>query len=258
MRLHSTNSRRQTRGTLLAWHLCSEAPKIEMRRWPALIPLLLLAACSKSNSPVPVAQTSATPAPATAAQTAPAPPQPASNPEPVAQPAADPPAPGTPPPAGAQSALLIPSGTALRVRLDTGVSTRRNQPGDEFTATLSRPIMVDGQIAVPAGARLRGHLTQSAASGRLEGRAVLALTLDSLRVEGREYPLRTSQVERMGAPHKKRNAFLIGGGAGLGAAIGAIAGGGAGTAGAAATGKEELTIPAEAALVFTTRAPVRM
>jgi hypothetical protein len=166
--------------------------------------------------------------------------------------------------------MVIPAGTALRVRLDTGVSTRRNQPGDEFTATLSRPIMVEGQIAVPAGARLRGHLTQSAASGRLEGRAVLALTLDSLRVEGREYPLRTSQVERMGAPHKKRNAFLIGGGAGLGAAIGAIAGGGkgaaigalagggAGTAGAAATGKEELTIPAEAALVFTTRAPVRM
>jgi hypothetical protein len=77
-------------------------------------------------------------------------------------------------------------------------------------------------------------------------------------------------VERVGPAHKKRNAFLIGGGAGLGAAIGAIAGGGkgaaigglagagAGTAGAAATGKEELAIPAESALVFTMRASVKM
>ncbi len=242
-----------------------------MRRWPALIPLLLLAACSKSNGPAPVAQNPGSPAPAAAPQTAAtALPPAAGNPEPVAQPSADPQPPGAPPAAAPRAELFIPSGTALRVRLDGGVSTRRNQPGDEFTATLSRPIVVDGQVAVPAGARLRGHLTQSAASGRLEGRAVLALTLDSLRIEGRDYPLRTSQVERVGPAHKKRNAFLIGGGAGLGAAIGAIAGGGkgaaigalagggAGTAGAAATGKEELAIPAEAALVFTTRAPVRM
>jgi hypothetical protein len=67
------------------------------------------------------------------------------------------------------------------------------------------------------------------------------------------------------ADHKKRNAVAVGGGAGLGAAIGAIAGGGtgaaigaaagagAGTAGAYATGKREVTLPAETALLFTVR-----
>jgi hypothetical protein len=104
----------------------------------------------------------------------------------------------------------------------------------------------------------------------MQGRARLGVTLDSFHTGGKDYGVRTSAVERVGAAHKKRNGLLIGGGAGLGAAIGAIAGGGkgaaigalagagAGTAGAAATGKEELTMPAESALVFTLRAPVRM
>ena len=227
-----------------------------MRKWIAVAPLLLAAACSKPNNPPVVAQ----------------------NP-PVQQPAASPagaepvaPAPGQPPsaPAEARPELLIPSGTPLRVRLDTAIDTRRNRAGDAFTATLSRPVTLHGDAVIPAGTRFSGHITEAAASGRLKGRPVISLTLDSFRLQGREYPLRTSQVERVGPAHKKRNALLIGGGAGLGAAIGAIAGGGkgaliggaagagAGTAGAAATGKEELTIPAESALVFNLRAPVRM
>ena len=69
-----------------------------------------------------------------------------------------------------------------------------------------------------------------------------------------------------GKSHTKSNATKIGGGAaagaliggrvggGKGAGIGALAGGGAGTGVAAATGKEEVVIPAEAALTFTTTA----
>ena len=70
--------------------------------------------------------------------------------------------------------------------------------------------------------------------------------------------------------HKKRNLVAIGGGSGVGAAIGAIASGGtgaligagagavAGTVGAAVTGKKEVTIPAESVVRFTLGAPVRV
>jgi hypothetical protein len=237
------------------WHACCIATRVH--KWTVIAPLLLAAACSKPGTPPPVAQSAA---PAQTLAAAPPVATPSGNPEPVA--------PVEAPPARAE--FLVPSGTALRVRLDASIDTRRNHAGDEFTATLNRPVTVQGDVAIPAGTRFRGHVTEAAPSGRLAGRPVIGLTLDSFRIEGREYPLRTSSVERVGPAHKKRNAFLIGGGAGLGAAIGAIAGGGkgaaigglagagAGTAGAAATGKEELAIPAESALIFTMRAPVHM
>jgi hypothetical protein len=242
------------------WHACCIERGV--RKWIAIAPLVFAAACSKSNTPPAVAQNPPVQPPAVA--------QPAGNPEPVAPPTAAPEPEVAAPPAPVRAELVIPSGTALRVRLDSGIDTRRNHAGDGFTATLSHPVTLHGETAIPAGTRFRGHVTEAAASGRLKGRPVLALTLDSFRFEGREHPLRTSRVERVGPAHKKRNAILIGGGAGLGAAIGAIAGGGkgaliggaagagAGTAGAAATGKEQLAIPAESALVFTMRAPVRM
>jgi hypothetical protein len=121
---------------------------------------------------------------------------------------------------------------------------------------------------LPRGTEFTGTITQSDASGRLKGRAVLAVTLDAFRLNGKEYRVHTGSVERFSAAHKKRNLGLIGGGTGLGAALGAIAGEGkgaligavagaaAGTAGAAATGKLEVGIGTESVLTFPLRATV--
>lgn len=256
--LHRSSTSLQTTNHLRIGTLVALTSTV--RKWIGIAPLLLAAACSKPHTPPAVGQSTPAQPPAAA--------QPVGNPEPVAPPPA--PEPEAAPSAPARAQFLIPSGTTLHVRLDSGVNTRRNHAGDGFSATLSRPVTLHGETAIPAGTRFRGHVTEAAASGRLKGRPVLALTLDSFRLEGRDFPLHTSRVERVGPPHKKRNAFLIGGGAGLGAAIGAIAGGGkgaaigglagagAGTAGAAATGKEQLAIPAESALIFTMRSPVRL
>ena len=154
------------------------------------------------------------------------------NPEPVARPAES-----APP----RSPVVIPNGTPLHVRVDASIDTRRNRAGDPFTATLSQPIEVEGRTVVPAGTEFSGHVTMAGASGRLKGRAALGLKLDTFRLNGREYPIQTTSVDRVSAAHKKRNAILIGGGTGLGAALGAIAGGpkgaliGAGAGAAAGT-----------------------
>jgi hypothetical protein len=156
------------------------------------------------------------------------------------------------------------------VRLDQSLRTGDNRAGDEFSATLSKPLVIAGGTVLPVGTRFQGHVTTSDNSGRLKGRAVLAITLDSFRDHGRVYRITTSNVSRTSKSHKKHNGLLIGGGAGVGTAIGAIAGGGAGaaigaltgagagTAGAAATGKFHTEFPVETELVFTTAGPFKM
>jgi hypothetical protein len=210
-----------------------------MRKWLFIVPVLLIAGCSRTKTPWPTTQVVAGVNPATES-------------------------------APQRSAAVIPSGTAVHVRVDESIDTRRNRAGDQFSATLSEPIEVEGQTMVPEGTEFSGHITTAGASGRLRGRASIGLRLDSFRLDGREYPVQTSSVDRVSASHKKRNAVLIGGGAGLGAAIGALAGGGkgaligagagagAGTAGAAATGRRQVGIGAETPLRFTLRASVEM
>jgi hypothetical protein len=156
----------------------------------------------------------------------------------------------------------------LHLALDETLDTKKNRAGDRFSATLTRPILVNGGVIVPAGTRFVGHLFESKPSGRFKGRAMMGLSLDSFELSGREYRIRTSDVARETGNHKTRNAALIGGGSGTGALIGGVAAGPAGlligagaggffgTVGEAITGKKNLHLPVETPLAFTLRAGV--
>jgi hypothetical protein len=160
---------------------------------------------------------------------------------------------------------VIPAGTTLTVTLDQAVSTKDNNSGDRFDASLAAPVTVEGREVIPAGAKAVGTVVTAASAGHLKGGATLALTLDSLRINGQKYSIETSQFEEAGKGRGKRTLIGGGGGAALGAiiggiagggkgaGIGAVAGGGAGTAGAAYTGKRDITLPAETRLHFKLR-----
>ena len=77
-------------------------------------------------------------------------------------------------------------GTIVAVRLDRALSTVRNRAGDTFEAILDEPVSVDGMEVLPRGTKFTGHVTTSQASGRLEGRGVLGITLDAFDLNGRD------------------------------------------------------------------------
>jgi len=170
--------------------------------------------------------------------------------------------PALPPP------VVIDAGTLLTVTIDQTVSSKTNNNGDPFAASLAAPISVGGVTVLPTGTRAKGTVVQADSAGRVKGGAVLALTLDSITVNGQPYSIQTSEFEETIKGRGKRTAIGAGGGAafgaiigglaggGKGAAIGALAGGGAGTAGTAFTGKRDITIPAETRLHFKLTAPL--
>jgi len=144
-------------------------------------------------------------------------------------------APQTQPPKGPQI-VAIPSGTKLQVRLQNPLDTAVNKSGDTFRAILDKDVEVDGKVIAARGSILEGKLSQVARSGRIEGRASMALQLTNLQVGDESYPIQTEILSFQADSTKKQDATKVGVGAGLGAVIGAIAGGGKGAAIGAAAG----------------------
>jgi hypothetical protein len=130
----------------------------------------------------------------------------------------------------------IPSGTKLNVRLESTIDTSVNKTGDAFKAVLDENVTVDGKIVIPRGSAVSGKLTKVVQSGRVEGKAELAMTLNGIEVHNTSYSIATTAFSAVAESTKKKDAAKIGIGSGVGAAIGAIAGGGKGAAIGAAVG----------------------
>lgn len=158
--------------------------------------------------------------------------------------------------------VSLPEGTVISVRLQNGLSSATTRTGDTFDAVLDDPIVVDRRTIAGRGAAVRGRVTAARSSGRLHNSGYLRVTLTSVEIEGTPVPVQTSSVSSAGGSHRDRDLALIGGGAGAGTLIGALAGGGkgaligglvgagAGTATAYATGQKDVSFAAERRLSF--------
>src|ERR1043166_3660733 len=81
-------------------------------------------------------------------------------------------------------ALQLPAGTEIQIRLTTKVSTQTSKAKDPVEAAVIAPVMVDGQFAIPAGAKLRGIVEQSTQSGKGDERSSLVLSFTELDIDG--------------------------------------------------------------------------
>jgi hypothetical protein len=153
----------------------------------------------------------------------------------------------------------------LPVRLQDSISSERNHPGDTFTAVLDAPLVVDGLVLAEKGSRVEGKIVESQRAGRVKGVASIALELTRLSLsDGQHVEISTDSFTKMAPATHGADAAKIGGGAALGAIIGAIAGGGkgaaigAGAGGAAGTGTVIATRGKPAVLPSETKISFRL
>src|SRR6266550_9290240 len=181
-------------------------------------------------------------------------------------PAAEP----APPPPPQPVTMTVPANTIVTVRTIDSIDSKTNQSGQVFKASLDAPIVVDNKVIVPAGADAYVKLVDAKSAGRVTGRSELGLELASIVFQGKTYNVVSSDVKQSGTSRGKQSAERIGGGAALGALIGAVAGGGKGAAigaavgGGAGTGVQVFTkgqqvkIPSETRLDFTLQQPLEI
>jgi hypothetical protein len=144
-----------------------------------------------------------------------------------------------------RSALPIPTGTEMKIRLENEIDTKESKDGDRFNATVLSP-------SAYADATIEGHIAKIDKSGKLAGKTELALSFDRIRLKNGGSARMAAQVVKVygedsakevdeegnvkSGSQGKTTAVRTGGGAALGAIVGGIAGGGKGAAIGAAVG----------------------
>jgi hypothetical protein len=163
--------------------------------------------------------------------------------------------------------VTIPAGQSLLVRMIDGVDSAKNHVGDIFHASLETDLMVGNSVVARKGTDVYGRLAEAKEAGHISGSSELQLELTRIVIDGRDYPVVSSDYTLQGKGRGSNTAKKVGGGAVAGAIIGAIAGGGkgaaigAGVGSAAGAGVQVLTrgqqvkVPSETVLEFRLQQP---
>ncbi len=172
--------------------------------------------------------------------------------------------------APATGPVTLQPGTLLQLRTSEPLESKHAKDGQQVEFMVIQDVTMGGYLAIPRGAVVHGVVTESknVGSGQMAGHSTIALTLTSLDLGGRNYPLQTNEF-RVKAPNKAGQTVgsaVTGGifgtiigcaiGRGPGCAIGAGAGVIAGTAAGTASPGPRAWIPAEALVTFHLAAPL--
>lgn len=131
----------------------------------------------------------------------------------------------------------LPASSVIGLEVDTALSSEKARVEDRVDARVSRDVMSEGHVVIPAGSRVIGSVTVVERGGKVKTPARLGVRFHTLVLaDGREVPLRTEPIYREGEAPGPDSARKIGGAAVGGAILGAIIGGGKGAAIGAAAG----------------------
>jgi len=143
--------------------------------------------------------------------------------------------------AAGQTAL--PTGTAVKMKLENALTTFSTQAGDPFSARVTEAVVVDGKTVIPVGATVQGRVTKTSEPRRVAGRPTIAVFPEHLILpNGDRFMLNATLVDTdrrrgtdvnnegqfKGAGHDGKDLTEVGMGTGGGMLAGGLIGGGKG------------------------------
>ena len=186
--------------------------------------------------------------------------------------------------AAAQTSISLPTGTTLKVKLETALTTSTSKSGDPFSGRVTEAVMLDQKAVIPVGATVQGRVTKVSEPRRVAGKPTIAIFPETVVLpNGERFMLNATLVDTSvrngtdvndegqfkGQGHDGKDMIEIGMGTGGGMLVGGLIGGGkgvliGGAVGATATvahwlsKKGSAALPAGTELVMELSRPLEM
>lgn len=172
-----------------------------------------------------------------------------------------------PPPQPVFHDVTVPAGKDIPIRITETLDSETTQTGAPIHGVVTREVVSDGFVVIPAGASVSGTVVDAKDAGHFKGNSILSIQFTSLRRHGNLIAISTDPYTVEGKGRGKNTAEKVGGGAAIGAVLGAVLGGGKGAAigagvggggGAAVQGftrGQQVQIPSETVIRFRLAAP---
>ena len=137
----------------------------------------------------------------------------------------------------------LPTGTAVKMKLENTLTTFSTQAGDPFSARVTEAVVVDGKTVIPVGSTVQGRVTKTSEPRRIAGKPTIAIFPEHMILpNGDRFMLNATLVDTngrrgtdvnnegqfKGAGHDGKDLTEVGMGTGGGMLIGGLAGGGKG------------------------------
>ena len=139
--------------------------------------------------------------------------------------------------APAAQPLALPMGTAVKMKLETILSTVANKAGDPFAGRVTEDVTMNGAVVIPVGSSIQGHVTRVSSTRRFKGLPSLDLHPETVTTpDGNKYTLNAVVVDTdkasatkvndegtiTGQGMDKRDKIEVASGAGGGAVLGGL------------------------------------
>lgn len=172
--------------------------------------------------------------------------------------------------------FTVPTGTKLDLTINDELSSRKNKPGDTFTAKVFSAVRdASGAIVIEEGSTVNGSIVAVKPAPNRRTPGTLTVALSTVEVNGKTFPIRATidsvQREYRKQPVNAGDAAKVGVGAAAGAVvgqviskntkgtvIGAVVGGIAGAGVAAETKDLDIVIPDGSHILVTITEPMKV
>jgi glycine zipper 2TM protein len=172
--------------------------------------------------------------------------------------------------------FTVPTGTHLDLTINDELSSRKNKPGDTFTAKVATDVRdASGTIVIEEGSTVNGSVVAVKPAPNRRTPGTLTIALSTVEINGKTFPIRATvdsvQREYRKQPISGNDAAKVGIGAAAGAVIGqviskntkgtvigAVVGGIAGAGVAAETKDLDIVIPDGSHILVTVTEPMKV